>query len=386
MQFKPEQTLAKILDDACIPALSMAWRQKNTVQMLAGGLVDTSDTKRVDNLTRFQAASLSKPVSAAIVLDLVSQKKWDLDTPLAEIMDYGPPDLCVDPHYRVLTTRMVIGQCSGLPNWFYEGSVIKFIAQPGKQFNYSGAALQYLKEIIEKQLQTNWETIAQTFFAKVGMKHSTYKQLHHLNGDLNFARGHDAESNPEQVKPEENLTEIPAASLYTTASDYLAFLEYCFLDEFLKATLLTGITPLDPDGFPNTPFAPAQIQWGLGMGIFTDGDKTIAFHWGNNPYSHAFCAMNLQTGESIASFINSVNGPNVFQQLTESVIGDLTSLFNWLSNYCCFNAQKEPKIPNTVATLFQSLNSEFQLEVARNTMQRYKEVMVEDSGIGPKFW
>ncbi|MGE3920744.1 MAG: hypothetical protein AB7F64_07390, partial [Gammaproteobacteria bacterium] len=92
-------------------------------------------------------------------------------------------------------------------------------------------------------------------------------------------------------------------------------MQYCYEDPFLKAHLFSNSTALDPTGFPKTPHAHEKITWGLGIGIFEDGDKKIAFHWGNNTGSHAFCAIDLNKGDSVACFVNSDNGPNIFQIL-----------------------------------------------------------------------
>lgn len=347
------QTQVKeILHEAKIPALSMCWSKDGEIYSLAGGVTDTSNPIPVDSHTLFQAASLSKPISGAIVLDLVVQNQWDLDTPLAEIEDYGPPEIQADRYYRKLTTRMVIGQCAALPNWFYGEKDKKFLTEPGKQFNYSGIALDFLKELLEKKLQKNWETIAQDFFRKTGMRNSTFKPLSmsHLHDKRHVAREHQADVAPYPVIAPTNSLEIPAGSLLTTATDYINFLQYCFNDTFLKATLLTGFTPLNPSNFPEIT---NQIQWGLGMGIFTDQEKKLAFHWGNNTGSHAFCAMNIDTGDSVACFVNSENGPNVFQKLSEAVVGDMSLLFQWLSSYCAFKAVNQIKTSFSVAELFQ---------------------------------
>lgn len=350
-----QKQIKEILNRAGIPALSMCWHKEDEIKTLAGGVTDTSTPIPVDSTTLFQAASLSKPVSAAIVLDLVEQNQWDLDTPLAEIGTYGPPEIQADRYYRTLTTRMVIGQSSGLPNWFFGEEDKKFIIEPGKQFNYSGVAWDFLKDVIEEKLQKNWEAIAQEFFMKVGMENSTFKQLSvsHLHDKRHVAQAHRADVTPYPVITPIDLPEIPAGSLLTTATDYIIFLQYCFNDPFLKSILLTGFTSLNPSCFPEMPYITNQIQWGLGMRIFTDQEKTIAFHWGNNTCSHAFCAMNIDTGDCVACFVNSENGPNVFQKLSEAVVGDMNLLFQWLSNYCAFKAASQPKSSFSVTELFQ---------------------------------
>ena len=128
--------MQELLENASIPALSLSWCQNGAIHSVASGNTDTSAPSPVDSNTLFHASSLSKPVSAAIVLDLVAQGQWDLDKPLAEYGPFGPLELQQDPHYRTLTTRMVIGQSSGLPNWFGDDEK-RFIATPNTRFTYS---------------------------------------------------------------------------------------------------------------------------------------------------------------------------------------------------------------------------------------------------------
>ncbi|HHF0526087.1 TPA: serine hydrolase domain-containing protein [Legionella anisa] len=361
-----QELMGELLGNANIPALSFSWCQKGTRDAVAYGKTDTSTQNRVDTNTLFQAASLSKPVSAAIVLDLVAQGKWDLDTPLADIVDYGPEELKQDPHYRTLTTRMVIGQCSGLANFGQDGDDgKKFIATPNSRFTYSGVALEFLKEVLEKKTGKKWEEIAQDFFKKVGMESSTFmRQLPdgYLNGTRrDVAKAHMADPPPDgPLSPlpplPDNVPGGPAGSMLTTAEDYITFLQYCFKNEHLKSTLLTGVLSSLP---PTTSPESSHVQWGLGMGVYSDKDtgKTIAFHWGNNTGSISFCAMDMETGDCVVSFANSMNGPSVFQQVAEPVVGNIKPLFQWLSTYCCFKDVNPPKKPEDIPTIVHSIHS-----------------------------
>lgn len=375
------EQLNTILNDAAIPALSVGWRQGNETRAIAGGVADTAAPVPVDNATLFQAASIGKPVSSAIVLNLVEQGLWGLDTSLADLADYGPLGVRLDPYYRQLTTRMVIGQCSGLPNWFSGEGSQQFLIEPGKRFIYSGLAFEFLKEVITKTLDYHWNTdieqgrdeasimhhrweqLAQAFFAKVGMQRTTYLQSEasRLYGADHVAREHLANLSPIDSRiPKDSEITYAAGSLLTTATDYIAFLSYCFSNPFLKSTLLTGSTPLK--GFPDTPGIENDIQWGLGMGLYQYEEKTLAFHWGNNTGSHAFCAMNSNTGDCIACFVNSENGPNIFQALSEVIVGEMKPVFSWLSHYCAFNAITPATLSITPAELIQSASEQYQTE------------------------
>lgn len=343
-----------VLDNAKIPALSAAWIQNGETHSLVGGVLDYSNPIPADEESLFQAASLSKPVSAAIILDLVAQGKWNLNTPLAEIADFGSEEIKQAPHYAKLTTRMIIGQCSGLPNWFDEGATEKFKATPGSHFTYSGVAYQYLKEVLEKTLGKEsgktWEQFAQDFFVKAGMTHSTFQHPSHTHlKNSALTRGHKGDGTPDFSVFPEGVETFPAGSLRTTAEDYICFLQYCHAH---LNNLFSSYRKLTPTQCPKTPKAHEQITWGLGMGIFKEGNREIAFHWGSPGY--AFFAMDIKTGDAVACFANSENGPNVFQTLSENIVGDLQSVFEWLSEYSGF----KPAVKSTSPEMLQAFFSE----------------------------
>jgi CubicO group peptidase (beta-lactamase class C family) len=374
---KSQELMGKVLDNANIPALSLSWCQKGTRYAVASGSTDTSAPNPVDTNTLFQASSLSKPVSAAIVLDLVAQNQWDLDTPLAEYAPFGSPELQQDPRYSMLTTRMVIGQCSGLPNG--DDAEQEFIATPNTQFTYSGMALDFLKQVIEATTQKKWETIAQEFFTKARMESSTFKQVpaSHLSGTRDVARSHEADGSP-RANASIDSPEVLAASLLTTAKDYIAFLQHCFNNDFLRSTLMTGVL----SGLPPMSSTTAQVQWGLGMGIYSDSvsNQTIAFHHGNNPGSNAFFAMDMATGDCVTCLSNSANGPFVFQQVVEPIVGDMTSLFQWLYNWFYFRDASTPKAPDSIAKMVHSIHTlakEGSIDTGIEVRQHYKNAVDE---------
>ncbi|MGA2655169.1 MAG: serine hydrolase domain-containing protein [Gammaproteobacteria bacterium] len=361
----PFSALQQFIECAHIPGISMSWCRQGVVKSVAAGVVDTSQPYSVDNSTLFQAASLSKAVSAAIVLNLVKQGRWDLDKPLCEISDYGSAEIKNNPYYKKLTTRMVLAQCSGLPNYSGDNNA-NFIAEPGTKFTYSGVAFDFLKEVIENKTGKEWESISQEFFHAIGMNHSTFLQSSSI-----VARAHDGNGCPEPI-PAANSPAIPAGSLLTTSSDYIVFLRHCLSDAFLKQTLFQAHTKLRPEDFPKAFDSAHKILWGLGIALFEQDGRKIAFHWGTNPGSYAFAAIDLLSGDCIACFVNSVNGPNVFQKLTELVVGDMSPVFDWLSHYCYFNAAVKPTVPETQINLLLFSKDKSQADVTDEEMVKSK--------------
>jgi CubicO group peptidase (beta-lactamase class C family) len=81
-----------------VPGLSIAVIQGGRVIWTeAFGTVNDSANTPLDTGTIFEAASLSKPVFAYIVLRLADRGEFDLDRPLLEMLEY--PRLAQDERY-----------------------------------------------------------------------------------------------------------------------------------------------------------------------------------------------------------------------------------------------------------------------------------------------
>lgn len=120
----------------------------------------------------------------------------------------------------------------------------------------------------------------------------------------------------------------PAASLYTTASDYAKFLKACASDLYIREKMfkpcISSLRDKDTKAIDKgvAPEVLEQLSWGLGIGLQTKADGSrIAFHWGDNGTGRNLAAINLTTGESIVCLTNSANGPAAFRAIAEPVVG-----------------------------------------------------------------
>jgi hypothetical protein len=95
---------------------------------------------------RFEAASLSKPVTAYVVLQLADAGRIALDTPLTQYVKY--PDLPGDPRAAALTARHVLSHTTGFANW-RRRDPLKLFFTPGERFSYSGEGYVYLQRAVE---------------------------------------------------------------------------------------------------------------------------------------------------------------------------------------------------------------------------------------------
>lgn len=138
------------------------------------GHTDASLTTEVEPNTAYKAASLSKPVFAYLVLELIAanhnlnkkgplelgqfNQPFDLDTPLYEILPIE--GLSEEPSQiakaKKLTARMILSQRSGLPITHQaENGPLKFDFEPNTEYGYSGVGFAYLQKVIDRLTQSD---------------------------------------------------------------------------------------------------------------------------------------------------------------------------------------------------------------------------------------
>ena len=139
-----ETEVPKLMEAANILGLSIAVIQDGEIAWSgAFGIRSRETNEPVDENTIFEAASLTKTVTAAAALKLLERGELELDTPLSEYLPY--PKLAADERYKKITARHVLTHTTGLPNW---GN--KLLREPGESYGYSGEAFLYLGRTIEK--------------------------------------------------------------------------------------------------------------------------------------------------------------------------------------------------------------------------------------------
>src|SRR4029078_5780516 len=148
----------------------------------------------VTESTRFEAASLSKPVTAYVALQLVDAGRLALDAPLTKYMTYpDPPD---DPRAKTMTARHVLSHTTGFANWRRRDPLKLFFA-PGERFSYPGEGSVYLRRVIETITGATLEAAAKGMvFEPLGMTRSTF-----VNDGADIASRHTDIGLPLELRP-----------------------------------------------------------------------------------------------------------------------------------------------------------------------------------------
>lgn len=315
-----DQVLPSWMDEAGIPGLAIAAVTAESMWVRGYGVRDVGATEAVDAATIFEAASLSKPVFAQLVLHELSAGRIDLDEPLSRYWDYE--DLADDPRRAAITASIVLSHRTGLPNWRRDRPLaIEF--DPGSRFQYSGEGYVYLERVLAHLRGTPLEQRAREIvFEPMGMEDSSF---HFELGTPNSAVPHHSEGHALGKRPAAPPGN-PAASLHTTAADYGSFVQQTLVEaqgrsgrHRLQSQRLTEVT----DG----------VAWGLGWGLeYPEGrDEPALWHWGDNGPFKAFVYIDPAQGAGFVLFANSTNGLALTRRILQQLFPGDHPVLGWLS-------------------------------------------------------
>ncbi len=280
------------------------------------GTVNDSARTPVDTGTVFEAASLSKPVFAYLVLRLSDRGELDLDRPLAEMLEY--PRLAHDERYKRITARMVLSHATGMPNWGGDTLTLRF--DPGTDYGYSGEGFVLLQKILERVTGSPLDDLARReVFEPLGMMRSSYVWQDRFAGNVAYGRNWLWHVAPVHRYPEANA----AASLLTTAPDYARFV----------AAVLTGrgLSPAMWRSYlaPGRETSPG-IHIGLGIRVEDGSAGTTFYHSGNNGRRFtSYMTGNLAQGLGLVYFTNASDGTALVEPLASRVLGASHPARNW---------------------------------------------------------
>lgn len=170
------QDLPRQMQALDVPGIGIAVVEAGRLAWSHGlGMADAERSTPVDDGTLWEAASLSKPVFAYAVLQLVDRGQLGLDVPLVE---YARPDyLGESPWIERITVRDVLRHTTGLPNWRKDPANEKLVpaVAPGTRIDYSGEAIVWLQLAVEAATGESLDqTMHRLLFDPAGMRDSSY--------------------------------------------------------------------------------------------------------------------------------------------------------------------------------------------------------------------
>ena len=275
----------------------------------------------------FQAASLSKPVFAYIVLRMVDRKEIDLDKPLYQYT--GIERFKNKEWAKILTARMVLTHMTGLSNWStspsseeWPTSDIEFKFRPDSSFRYSGEAFAFLQRAVEKIKGKSLEEIAcSEVFRPLGMTHTSYEWRDEYDSTAVCGYNKEGVNHGQGRHPRANS----AYTLRTTAEDYSRFLSALSTGKGLKPkTHREQFKPFVQAIRNENKVRECEkyVFWGLGVGIEKNPELgNIIFHWGDNGnFKALFVLIPKRFGHhssQLVYFTNSAYGHDIIDKITK---------------------------------------------------------------------
>ena len=228
-----------------VPGVSIAViHDYEIVAARAYGVADRATGRVVDTDTLFQAASISKPVTAAAVHQLVQSGALDLDAPVNTYLESWKLPENEFTRATPVTLRMLLSHTggttvSGFPGYEPEDAVptlqqvldgsgpantaaIRVDIPPGETVRYSGGGTTIIQQMLMDVMGKPFpELMQEMVLGPAGMTNSAFDQPLSADRAENAAKAHrngDGADDNSHIYPE-----LAAAGLWTTPSDLARF-------------------------------------------------------------------------------------------------------------------------------------------------------------------
>lgn len=300
--------------------------------------------------TVMYGASLTKAVFAYTVLELATEGRLDLDTPIAKYLLKPLPEYAVDEKYadwrplagderwRKLTARILLSHSSGFANFgFLEpDGKLRFHFDPGTRYAYSGDGFILLQFVLEKGLGLDVGTEMQRrVFDRFDMKKTSMSWRQDFA--RNLADGWDEQG---KVEPHDERSKVRAAgSMDTTIADFAKFAAALMGNGSAKTMRSEMMRPQLPittaSQFPTlqpellTEQRLNGLAAGLGLVRFA-GPQGVGFFKGGHNDTTGNTWVCLEKGRRcVVILANDVRAEKAFPRIVEAVLGEAGVPWGW---------------------------------------------------------
>ena len=308
---RPGMALRERMANYNVPGVSIAVINDGMLEWARGyGVLEAGSSRPVAVETRFQAASISKPVTAIAVLALAAQGRLRLDEDVnRRLTSWRVPNNDFTGTQKVTVERLLNHTAGlGVPHFvgYSKREKVPTLLQaldgrppansgrvqvermPGSKREYSGGGYLVVQQLIADVTGDSFPVaLRRLVLDRIGMTHSTFDQQWPDDWNARAATGHDATGAPLEgrwhVYPE-----MAAAGLWTTASDLARLVialqqsmqgqSNTLLGADMTARMVTSGTGREALGFS---------AWGEGTGaVFSHGGANNGFRTILFAYAH----------------------------------------------------------------------------------------------------
>jgi CubicO group peptidase (beta-lactamase class C family) len=307
-----------------VPGASVAVLRDFEIEWANGfGVARLDGGRPVDTLTVFQAASISKAVTALAVLRLVAQGRLDLDQDVNTYLTSWKVPTNEHTRGTPLTLRHILSHTGGLTVGGFAGyaagaalptvpqlldgmppanhEAVRVVTVPGTRFEYSGGGTTIAQLVLSDQLSLPFpEVMRRLVLEPVGMRFSTFEQP--LPADLAPFASAGHEGGKAVAGGSHTYPEMAAAGLWTTASDLARFVVAI---QRSRLGLRGAVLPKDLADQMTAPVLPDSF--GLGFERFPkdEAERPLFGHTGGNKGYRSWLLASRDTGDGIVVLTNA---------------------------------------------------------------------------------
>jgi CubicO group peptidase (beta-lactamase class C family) len=332
----PPHTLAERMAATKVPGVGIAVFENGRIAWAKGyGFRDPGGRSPVDTGTLFQAASISKPVAVAAMLQMVEQGRFSLDEDVnLKLQSWKVPGNAhttqqavtlrrIASHTAGFTVHGFPGYAAGLPlptlPQILDGArpanteAVRVNATPGTRYSYSGGGITVMQLLMQDVSRVPFARLMDSLvLGPAGMRQSTYVQPLPSALEARAATAYREDGEPYAGRYH-TYPEQAAAGLWTTPSDLARFLmEIGRAYRGERSALLTQKSARDM-------LTVVQQSYGLGMNVFGSADSLRYGHGGSNAGFRAVAVAWGAKGQGIVIMTNSDSGDRLIGEIIRAV-------------------------------------------------------------------
>ena len=337
-------SLQALMERLRVPGVSVAVVKDFKIHWAkAYGVADKETGRLLDTETRFQAASISKPVTALAAMRLVQERRLNLDADITIILKSWQVPRSALTRNRPVTPRSLFSHTSGANDGFdfpgydpkaalptvlqiLEGlppsnvGKVTFARAPFEASRYSGGGVMIMQlALTELSGRPFAQFMQSTVLAPLQMSNSSFEQPLTVNDTDHAALAHDEQGRrmgpPWRIHPEQ-----ATSGLWTTPSDLAKF-----IIEIQTAVRGPNGQVLDQRSAREMVSPVGVGRYAIGVAIDQRGDGWYFTHSGSNWGYRAWMSGHIRKGYGIVIMVNSDNGMAVMNQIAERV----EKAYNW---------------------------------------------------------
>jgi CubicO group peptidase (beta-lactamase class C family) len=291
------------------------------------------------------AASLTKAAFATMVMQLVHARSIDLDKPIVEYLPKPLPDyesykdLAVDPRYKLITMRMLLGHTSGFANWRWlsDDKKLRIYFTPGSRFGYSGEGIDLAQLVVETVTKKSIGEVMHTrLFEPLGMSRTS------MVSETQFENDHANRFDEQEhaLGLEQRHRADAAGSMQTTLRDYAKFFEAVLSGSTPPAnerqTMLSAQVRIESKHeFPSlatettTANRAIRLSYGLGWGLYWTPYGKAFFKEGHDEGWRHYVVGFEEPKAGVLIMTNGSNGEDLYSELLETLLSDSFTPLEW---------------------------------------------------------